>query len=104
MKIKKLIGIAITSALLASCGDQPKETSKVVKKEPKKFHRVTTPDFNADSAYQYVAEQVALGPRVPNTVAHQQAAAYLEEKLVSFGASVTVQEGVVTAFDGTKLN
>lgn len=105
MKTKLLNGIVftLTSAFLASCGDQPKETS-VVKNEPKKFRPVSAPDFNADSAYKFVAEQVAFGPRVPNTEAHGQAAAYLEKKLTSFGATVTVQKGVVTAFDGTKLN
>ena len=34
----------------------------------------TTPTlgpFNTDSAYQYVADQVAFGPRVPGTESHQ---------------------------------
>ena len=30
---------------------------------------VETPDFKADSAYQYIAQQVAFGPRVPGSEA-----------------------------------
>ena len=32
---------------------------------------VVVPTFNADSAYHYTAEQVAFGPRVPNSEAHR---------------------------------
>lgn len=65
---------------------------------------VVTPTFSGDSAYQFVAEQVAFGPRVPNTTAHSNCAQYLKEKLESYGAEVIVQEAVVTAFDGKALN
>ena len=44
--------------------------------------------FNADSAYAYVANQVAFGPRVPNTKAHKQCGDYLAAELVRFGAKV----------------
>ncbi len=62
------------------------------------------PSFNADSAYRYVAEQVAFGPRVPGTAAHDRCRDYLVSKLNAFGAdTVFVQKGMVTAFDGTRL-
>lgn len=60
---------------------------------------VTVPNFNADSAYQYVAKQVAFGPRVPGTQEHVKTGQYLIEKLKSFGAKVQVQEFDVTTFD-----
>lgn len=65
---------------------------------------VAVPTFNQDSAFLYVEEQVAFGPRVPNTAKHDQCAAYLINKLKSFGLSVIVQEAKVKAFDNSTLN
>ncbi len=56
---------------------------------------VDAPAFNADSAYSFIKQQVAFGPRIPNTPAHDQGAAYLYEKMSSYTDQVTVQE-----FDG----
>lgn len=61
------------------------------------------PQFNADSAYQYTANQVAFGPRVPNTRAHKECGDYLISELKRFGAKVFVQETILEAYDGTKL-
>jgi Zn-dependent M28 family amino/carboxypeptidase len=60
--------------------------------------------FDADSAYHYVAQQVAFGPRVPNTEAHRRCGKFLEQELARHGAEVTVQEAALKAFDGTILN
>ena len=65
---------------------------------------LTTPSFNPDSAYQYIKEQVAFGPRVPGTKAHENCAKYLSEKLTSFGLEVIVQNGVVETYDKKKFN
>jgi len=62
------------------------------------------PAFNADSAYQYTAEQTAFGPRVPNTKAHEDCAKYLSAKLKSFGAEVTVQETTLYLVDNSPIN
>ena len=62
------------------------------------------PEFNADSAYSYVAAQVAFGPRVPNTEAHKACATYLASELERHGAKMYVQEAVVTAYNGDRLN
>ena len=60
--------------------------------------------FNADSAYQYVARQVAFGPRVPNTEAHKKTGDWLSTELRRHGAKVIEQKANLTAFDGTVLN
>ena len=65
---------------------------------------VSAPAFDADSAYAYVAQQVAFGPRVPNTPEHAACASWLTSELERHGAEVTVQEGRARAFDGTILN
>jgi hypothetical protein len=62
------------------------------------------PVFNPDSAYRYTAEQVAFGPRVPNTEAHRQCGNYLADKLRSFGANVTEQEAVLYTYNHIALN
>ncbi|EMR02267.1 M28 family peptidase [Cesiribacter andamanensis] len=64
---------------------------------------VTVPAFNADSAYEFIARQVAFGPRVPNTAAHRQAGDYFIAKFREYGAEVQVQEFTAEAFDGTRL-
>lgn len=65
---------------------------------------VEVPAFNADSAYQYVAGQVAFGCRVPNTPAHVHTGAWLASELKRHGAEVVIQEALVKAYDGTTLN
>ena len=62
------------------------------------------PHFSSDSAYSYIKRQVDFGARVPNTEAHKKCAEYLSGALAQFGAQVTEQRAVLTAFDGTKLN
>ena len=59
--------------------------------------------FNADSAYSYVARQVAFGPRVPNTPAHRECADWIAATLRARGLSVTEQHFTATAWDGTSL-
>ena len=61
------------------------------------------PQFDADSAYAYIARQVDFGPRVPNTEAHKRCGAYLTDELKRFGAETYVQEVSLTAWDKTKL-
>ncbi|MDD3161802.1 MAG: M28 family peptidase [Bacteroidales bacterium] len=59
--------------------------------------------FDADSAYHYIEQQVAFGPRVPNTEAHVVCGDYLVSKLKSYQAEVIEQKMTVTAYDGTPL-
>ncbi len=64
---------------------------------------VTVPSFSADSAFRFVEQQVAFGPRVPNSPAHQQAANFFEEYLKKQGAQVQVQRFEATAYSGEVL-
>ncbi len=61
------------------------------------------PAFDADSAYAFVARQVAFGPRVPNTRAHEQTGDYLVATLEKYGFAVTEQKFTATTYDGKKL-
>ena len=93
--------LLLTLMLLAAC------TGKAAAPAERSAGNPTTasqsPQFCADSAYSYVAQQCAFGPRVPGSDAHQQCAAWLESELRRHGAQVTVQEGTMTAYDGTQL-
>ena len=61
------------------------------------------PHFSADSAYKYVASQCDFGPRVPGTDAQKACAKWLQNELLRHGATVKLQEGEMTAYNGTKL-
>ena len=60
-------------------------------------------NFDADSAYSYIAGQVEFGPRVPNTEAHIRCGEWLAAELRRHGALVKVQDADLKAFDGTIL-
>ena len=95
----KNLFILMLSAFLFSCGnDVP------VKKSAKTKKIVDVPSFNSDSAYNYIAKQVAFGKRVPNSKAHLACGEYLIHRLNLFCDTVIVQEASLTAFDGTILN
>ena len=64
---------------------------------------VVAVNFDADSAYSYVARQVSFGPRVPNTEAHRLCGEWLMGELRRHGAEVIPQRAVLKAFDGTDL-
>lgn len=96
-KVKAFL-LAASVGLLAGCGGTGKAD-----KETTEEATVAVPRFDADSAYRYVERQVAFGSRVPNTQAHRDCGDYLVETLEAFGALVTEQTDVVTAFDDTPL-
>lgn len=60
--------------------------------------------FDSDSAYAYVARQVAMGPRIPGTRANAECAEYIRTELMRHGAdTVTEQRATVTAYNGDRL-
>ncbi len=84
---------------VSGCGESP--THKPVQQEPRQ--EISVPSFSADSAYDFIQQQVDFGPRVPNTEAHRACGDWLIEKLTNFGAEVITQETTVQAWDGTPL-
>lgn len=85
--------------LLVACGSSNKNNT-VTQVE---VDEVKAPEFNADSAYQYVKKQCDFGPRIPNSKAHENCADWLENQFKAFGATVTVQEDNLKAWDGNTL-
>jgi len=98
-----LIFVAIIF-LLNSCGGGQSTSGTFTPSLAERIMKAGVPEFNEDSAYYFVARQVAFGPRVPNTEAHAACAAYLEKTLGRFVHEVKVQEARVRAYNGTTLN
>ncbi|MCX6235078.1 MAG: M28 family peptidase [Bacteroidetes bacterium] len=77
---------------------------KPVKPVEKPKIEVIVPVFNADSAFEYIKQQLSFGPRVPGTPSHEQCAAFLVRQLKSFTPEVIIQTGKVRTFNGKELN
>ena len=105
IKTSSLILSFLSFVFLFSCEDKKsgETVEQADKKTVKEEAKVNVPDFNADSAYKYIKDQVDFGPRVPNSDEHKACAKYLEAKLKSWGAKTYVQNFEATAFDGTVL-
>jgi len=103
MLLKRLLIFVSAIMLLVSCNTDD-NTNNNTNNNQNQVQKISAPDFIADSAYKYVADQVAFGARVPNTPAHAACALYLQNSLTNFGAEVIVQEAKVKAYNGTMLN
>jgi len=85
----------LVTVTLLSCKEEPKAQQQTVKEtiyEP--------PAFDADMAYQFVADQVAFGPRVPGTPEHKKASAWLEKTLGDYTDKAFIQKGQDTMYNG----
>lgn len=98
MIMRILLTVSIALSLVACGGKQNKPI------EQPQATPVVVPTFHADSAYHYTAEQVAFGPRVPNSEAHRACGDWLESELERFGAQVKAQHVTLRAYDGTILS
>lgn len=89
---------------LGSCNNEGEKQTVEVKPQPVTENKpqITAPDFNADSAYTFVKTQADMGPRVPGSKAHEQAANWFEKKFKEYGAEVMVQKFTATTFDNKK--
>ena len=83
----------------ASCVQDKKATYTLAQKPISKI-TIDVPVFNADTAYHFVQKQVDFGPRVPNSLAHQDCHKYLVNNLKRFGANVITQNQSIKRYDG----
>lgn len=104
--VNKLLVVSyklLVFSLLVSCSSG--ESKKEIKKDKKPtITYVKAPDFNADSAYQYIQKQVDFGYRIPNTAEHQACGDWLVSELTKYGATVTEQVFKKKAYDLNVLN
>lgn len=98
-----IIFSGIVSCTLWSCSGNNEEPKKEPQKEIVKTAPVNAPQFDADTAYDYVGRQVAFGPRVPGSGAQRQCAEWMESKLKKVCDTVYKQDVHVTGGDGKSL-
>lgn len=67
------------------------------------YASVATPAFDADSAYQYAADQVAFGFRTPGSAGQSRCAEYLVRQMRRWCDTVIVQEFPAQLWDGTEV-
>lgn len=106
MKYKNILPLLTTGIIimtLSGCGDRTRTGTNAEDQNTKKAAAIFVPGFNADSAYSYIERQLAFGPRIPNTAAHQACAKWLEVSFKRFTPHVVVQQANLRAFDGTML-
>ena len=83
------LGVLGTLGVLGILGSCSKQTAVVER-----------PRFDADSAYAYIEGQMAFGPRVPNSKAHNDCAVWLIQQLRAKGAKVELQRGQMPDYRG----
>jgi len=102
MKYLPILLAVFVVTSLSSC--KPKSSSTTQESDvDKQAPTYKIADFNSDSAYFFVGEQVKFGPRVPNSKSHVQCAAWLEKTLKKYSPQVATQPFTAKAFDGTTL-
>lgn len=95
---KAFLAIVACALFVAACDDKKKESSEATESGST---MVAAPAFSGDSAYTFIEQQLAFGPRVPNTPAHVRGGDYIAAKLKAYGCEVTEQPFTAKAWDGT---
>lgn len=95
--------ILLIFLLAAACGQEKEQSIPQESAGSSEDIDVKVPTFNADSAYHFVQQQLAFGPRVPNTEHHLATANFLSQKFEGYGAKVQLQKFEANAYNGTSL-
>jgi hypothetical protein len=98
--LKKRLSLGALSLLTLAACTSGTETTPEPTPAPSPTALLT---FNADTAYDYVAKQVAFGPRVPGSKAQQSCAAWLGQMLRQSCDTVYTQNVTVKGGDGKSL-
>ena len=88
--------LPLFSLILMSCGSPNQPNNTVITSES----RISLPDFDADSAFYFVAKQLSFGPRVPGTRAHAECAKWLEQAISAYADEVIVQPFSARVWNG----
>ena len=100
--LKKLFLISLVLFSMTSCDN--KQNSKPAAQPAPQVKQVVIPDFNADSAYNYVKKQLDFGPRVPGSVAHKQCAEWFVDFFSGKADTVYVQDFRTRLYDGRGID
>ena len=97
----RVLCLGLIALFFAACQPETAPTNTTV--EPNLSALPPVPLFNGDSAYAFVAKQVAFGPRVPGSAAHKACGDWMVAKLKSYGATVIEQNAMVTIYNGQQV-
>lgn len=99
----KKISIAVALCLLlASCHNTDKPTTTQTSATVD-YLKVSSPQVSADSAYSYVADQLAFGYRHPGAKGHDKCADYLASMLDRWCDTVVVQHFTTQLWNGENV-
>jgi hypothetical protein len=91
--------IMISLLFLAGCNNESRQSQQTESSAQTKVQPATVPQFDADSAFYFVKQQVDFGPRVPETEAHAAAVAWMTAVLQKWVDTVMVQDFVARVYD-----
>lgn len=91
--------IAMAGIMAVSCSGSSGKKQKKTEVSSNK----ACPEFMADSAFRYIEEQCAFGPRLLGTKEADQCAEWIKLQFTRMGCSVGEQKTEVTVWDGTKF-
>lgn len=107
-KTNKVFSAIVISIILmaTACKDNetketPSTTTGSETKESATF--IKAPEFNSDTAFEFIKKQVSYGPRVPNSNAQKECEAFIINTLKKYGLKVAEQKTRVKAFDNKML-
>lgn len=93
--MKRILLLFLSITLLWACNNNTATSTNEVD-----YTSVKIPEFVADSAYRYVAEQLQFGFRSPGSIGHQQCAMYLANKMRQWCDTVIIQNFSTTLWNG----
>ena len=97
-----VLTLLVACALLATaCHRGGKGTTSIV--QGVDYAAVAVPQFDADSAYHFVASQVACGYRTPGSEGQRRCADYLVRQMRRWCDTVIVQDFPTTLWDGREV-
>jgi peptidase M28-like protein len=103
-RFNPIIILGVICMITAACGGKNETDQKAgASNDTAKGKPLSVPVFNADTAYDYVARQVAFGPRIPGSDAQGKCAKWMENKLEEVCDTVYKQDVHVTGGDGKSL-
>ena len=100
--LRKIVIISLVVLSITSCDN--KQNSKPAAQPAPQAKQVVIPQFNADSAYNYVAKHLEFGPRVPGSEAHKQCAEWFIDFFNEKADTVYVQDFRTRLYNGNGID
>lgn len=101
--MKNYLIVLAVATLYVACNGPANKNATPADSPTIDYSQVAIPAFNADSAYQYVADQLAYGYRIPGTKAQSECANYLARQMRRWCDTVIVQDFPATLWNGTTV-